>query len=154
MERIEEGKIESFIEREIKKFIKLYKENESTVRMSIEVPDGWSAKPGEPPSFEGFKGDMLFDVVDIASLYNYIAHPEDWIPNKHFVIESIEIDGNVQKMFVFPFQQENSTKIALKFVKYLPEKETGIILFPLSYQPFLKYYLRKFLNKEMDCYVF
>jgi hypothetical protein len=155
----------------IGKAIEFRREENDIVRISVEIPNNWSeyiggdsidsycwSTSGDNPNSEfpfnsglkEFKEDMLFKASDIANLYNYISHPEDWALNKHFAIKSLEINGKVYYISIFPIQQtENKTKIALRIAKhqYQPsmEKAVAVVFFPFSYQLHLKHDLSEFL---------
>lgn len=137
--------------------LSLYKEKDNIIRMSVEIPDGWGAnfsaisysygvKYGkcDNSEFRGFKDDLFFKKEDISDLYYYISHPENWSLDNQFTKKS-EIDGNVYRMSAFPLQQNEQTNLVLKFVRYIPEKATGIIILPPEHQKYFRQYLAKFI---------
>jgi hypothetical protein len=158
----------------IGKAMEFYKEENDVVRISVEIPNNWSEYIGEDsiksycyhwttsndnPNFEipsnselkEFKEDMLFKTSDIVDLYNYISHPENLNSNKHFTIKSLETNGKVYYISIFPVpQSKNKIKIALRIAKYqyqpFMEKSVAVVFFPFSYQLHLKHYLREFLT--------
>jgi hypothetical protein len=156
----------------IGKAMEFYKEENGIVRISVEIPNSWSEYIGEDSiesycwtAYGGnsnaeipfnsklkFKEDMLFKMSDIVELYNYISHlPENLASGKHFAMKSLEIDGQVYYISIFPIQQtKDITKIAFRIAKYqyqpFMEKTVAVVFFPLSYQLHLKHYLREFLT--------
>lgn len=131
--------------------VKLYKEK-GIIRMSIETLQGWGARiDGADFSGSGFKGDMYFSISDIIELYTYARLPKYWSLSNQFTKKSLEIDGKVQRIVVFPQKKEDVIQLAFKFIRYQPveERMVGVIFLLPYHQVLTRAYLREFLRKEL-----
>jgi hypothetical protein len=133
--------------------IKLYKDK-GVVRMEVHTLNGWGARiEGQPFEGSGFKGDMYFSMSDIIQLYAYARLPKYWSLANQFSKKSLEIDGKVQRIVVFPQKKEDTgtIQLALKFIRYQPVEERMVgIIFLLPYHTVLfRAYLREFIRKEL-----
>jgi len=134
-------------------YVKLYRDG-GVVRMEIETLNGWGARmEGQPFEGSGFKGDMYFSMSDVIKLYTYAKLPKYWSLANQFSKKALEIDGKVQRIVVFPQENENTgtIQLALKFIRYQPKEERMVgIIFLLPYHVVLfRSYLREFIKNEL-----